>query len=90
MSILGRNTDCVPCEPSNYVDNSLYLDDARILLSAVNVEKVRQVVAEQLHLAYKIAQDHNSTSEEFYEQVQKLQAAAKIYMQVDRLKNQSK
>ena len=88
MSILNNLYDPVPMPCKNYEDNSMYLDDARGLLTLVNVNKLREIVAEQLHLTFKTAQDHDASAEDFLKQVEKLREIAKIYAQVDRIKNQ--
>lgn len=93
MSTLGSKyglCEAVPCENKDYVDRSLYLDDATILLESINPRILQGLLRKEMEVLTKTGVDENSTPFDFAMQAEKLYKLARIYAQIDQLKNQIK
>lgn len=85
----NAKTCCDPT-PIDYVDNSLYLDDATVFVKAVNINIVKQAVRQQLELVNKIAFDQNATPEDLYEAVSKFRKDVEVFAKFTRIKESLK
>jgi fatty acid-binding protein DegV len=66
-------------------DNSVYFDDATVLVQAVDIRKLQKAVGEQLLKVGEYAHSDSYTAEELLKEIDRLREIARVYVTLDRL-----